>query len=475
MREKIPALNWKIPALLKGQAQGLIFWSLSLLALSSGCASISNPVVNGVPVRRVPAEFLVEPKNDQQTIPLTSLRKKPSEKYILGPADTLGIWIEGVLGEKGQLPPVQQPPLGSDLPPSLGFPIVVQDDGTISLPYVEPIHVKGKTLPEAEEEIRKAYTVDKQILVPGRERIFVTLMQPRKYRILVVRQDSGGLTVGGLGGGGGVGGGGGGGGGAGLLGNTKRGTGYVLDLSPEENDVLTALTKTGGLPGLDARDEVMIERGAFRGDQDLDNLRQSYEAFQPGCNFDGLGGGADGSNGRRVTRIKLRSRPNRPRNFRPEDIELHTGDVVFIEARIQDVWFAGGLLGGGVKFLPRDRDLDVIEAISSTGFPVVSSGVSPGNLSGAISTGGIGFPSPSLVTVVRKTPDGGQLPIRVDLNRALRDPRERLLIMQNDVVILQFSPEEAFAQYILGKFSFNTSYLVDHSSRSTTTFGSIFP
>ena len=33
---------------------------------------------------------------------------------------------------------------------------------------------------------------------------------------------------------------------------------------------------------------------------------------------------------------------------------------------------------------------------------------------------GIGFPNPSLVSILRRTPGGGQVVIRVDLNRALR-------------------------------------------------------
>ena len=46
-------------------------------------------------------------------------------------------------------------------------------------------------MPEAEKAVRDAYTVNKEILRPGRERIIVTLMQPRTYHVLVVRQDAG--------------------------------------------------------------------------------------------------------------------------------------------------------------------------------------------------------------------------------------------------------------------------------------------
>ena len=41
----------------------------------------------------------------------------------------------------------------------------------------------------------------------------------------------------------------------------------------------------------------------------------------------------------------------------------------------------------------------------------------------------------------------GQVTIAVDLNRALRDPRERILVRPGDVLILQEQPGEALARY----------------------------
>src|SRR6185295_12742075 len=104
--------------------------------------------------------------------PLSLLRQPPPDVYRLASGDILGVWIEGVLGERGQAPPVQAPASGND-PASLGLPIPVREDGTVVLPYVDPISVKGLTLKEAQEAVRKAYTVDRKILQPGRERILV--------------------------------------------------------------------------------------------------------------------------------------------------------------------------------------------------------------------------------------------------------------------------------------------------------------
>jgi len=61
---------------------------------------------------------------------------------------------------------------------------------------------------------------------------------------------------------------------------------------------------------------------------------------------------------------------------------------------------------------------------------------------------GIGTPSPSLCTVLRKVSPTQQVPIRVDLNRAFIDPRERLLILPGDILVLQERPEESVGRYL---------------------------
>jgi hypothetical protein len=72
---------------------------LSLLALfallSSGCAALTNPIVNGVPVRILPDELLAESREGLEPIPLTTLRQQPPEKYLLAAGDTLGVYIDG--------------------------------------------------------------------------------------------------------------------------------------------------------------------------------------------------------------------------------------------------------------------------------------------------------------------------------------------------------------------------------------------
>jgi hypothetical protein len=427
-------------------------------------------------VRRLPPDLLGESREGRETIPLTLLRQAPPTAYKLAGGDVLGVWIEGILGERGQAPPLHIPE-GGTLPPALGYSMPVREDGTISLPFIPPLRVQGLTVAEAEDAVRKAYTVDRKILPAGRERIIVSLQRLRQYHILVIRQDgAAGGGAGAQGGGGatglratsratgfiiGVGGG---------TQGARQGTGFAVDLPAYENDVLHALALTGGFPGTEAVDEIVIERGSFAGAQGREALLDHLRTFPPGSAI----GAMDASGVRRI-RIPLRMRPGEPLQFRPEDIILETGDIVYIPAREADVFYTAGLLPAGEYVLPRDTDLDVVEAITRIGGAINSGGVSTTNITGTLLLPGLGNPSPSLVSVVRKTPGGGQVVIRVDLNKALVDRRERILIQPRDVIVLQERPEEGLARYLGETFQFNFVYTFLNSSRAFGTTSLISP
>jgi protein involved in polysaccharide export with SLBB domain len=441
---------------LASRATSRRFASCLLLAVlcGSGCAAWTNPVANGIPVYFLPPELLAEPKEGLETIPLAFLRRKPPEKYILGPEDVLAVYIEGVLGSDDQPPPVSFPE-NADLPPALGYPIPIRENGTAPLPLIEPIQVAGMTVEEAEEAITKAYTsLEEPILRPGRERIIVTLIRPRQVRILVVRQDSSegrvSLRTGGsviatrsIVGGSEV-----------LIGGTRRGSGTVVDLPAYANDLLNALAATGGLPGLDAKNEVIIQRGY------LAEGVPEHLGFDPAAfSCPPLAGDVQ------TVRIPLRLSPGQAPPFGPDDIVLNDGDIVFIESRDAEVYYTGGLLPSGEYPLPRDYDLDVIEAVAQVGGPLVNGGINSNNITGSIVATGIGQPSPRLVSVLRRTPDGRQVNIRIDLEEALRDPRENLLIAAGDVLIMQETPGQAFARYFTTFFNFNLfSEVLDRGS-----------
>jgi protein involved in polysaccharide export with SLBB domain len=409
-----------------------------LLTAIGGCASVTNPVADGVPVRRLPDEVLAPRKDELVEIPLSYLRQPPPPAYVLDAGDVLGVFIEGVLGDKNQAPPVRffmdsEAGTQSTRVPAMGYPIVVGANGTLPLPLIPPLKVRGMSIEEAQEAVRKAYTVDNQILRPGRERILVNLMQPRTYHVLVVREDGGSFQQGlGANANFGV--------GYGsnfqiVPGSTHRGSGFTLELPAYKNDVLEALTRTGGLPGLDAKNEVVIQRGAGPGWMPGRNPHPSTRPAE-------IGGGGT------YVRIPMRLPPGTVPPFRPEDVILHDGDIVFIEARDTDVFYTGGLLFAGQYPLPRDYDLDVVEALVLVRNAVVNGGVNSINFSGSLLQQGIGFPNPSMVTVLRQTPDCGQVAIHVDLNKALRDPRERVLIKSRDIIILQQTVGEALTGYL---------------------------
>jgi hypothetical protein len=397
---------------------------LLLLSFTVGCASVSNPVGDGIPVRHLPTEVFGESKEALRPIPLTYLRQPPVGVYRLAPGDVLGVWIEGVLGEKNAPPPVRSGEQGR--PPSSGYPIPVADDGTVSLPLLRPIQVRGMSLAQAQAEIIRVYTEEAKVLKAGRERVIVTLQEPRRYHILVAREDAGSTSVGSSGGFSGFSGG-------TVITETRRSAGFPLDLPAYENDVLNALKRSGGLPGFEAENEVVIQKSAPTGEA-------AGRPAEPAPI--------------RIVRIPLRMRPGEPIPIRPEDVILETGDIVYVRNRRGEVFYTGGLLPPRVFPLPRDRDLDILEALTIVGAPLINGGLGVNNLSGTVVGGGFGQPSPSQVTILRKTEGCGQITIRVNLNRAFRDPRERIRVLPGDFIVLQETVLETLSRYTQGVLRF---------------------
>lgn len=386
-------------------------------ALGGGCASLTNPVADAIPVRRLPAEVLGRSKTELKPVPLKLLRQEEPGEYRLDRGDILAIVADDIIAPANQPAPVQIPDADTR-DASVGFPIPVNDDGTISLPRLPPIPVKGLTLMEAERLVKEYATGKKggvELVKPAAGRITVQLFKKRTYEILVVREDGplatqsnafgGTITTG-----------------------NRKGSGYQIRLDAYENDVLRALNATGGLPGLDAKNEVVILKG-------------KYDPSNPEKN---------------VVRIPLRVYPEDTLTIKPEDIVLNDGDIVHIEARDADVYYTAGLIGGGQYVLPRDYDIRVIQAIAQVRGPLLNGGFSQNNFVAQSTSSGIGSPSPSLAVVIRKLPNQKQLPIRVDLNKAFVDPRENILILPGDILVLQERPGESLARYVSQSLRFTT-------------------
>jgi len=376
-----------------------------------------------------------------QEITMTRLRQNPPPVYQLGPGDTLGIYIETVVGKSDEPPPVHYPE-DKSAEPSLGFPVPIREDGTVALPLVDPIKLTGLTLTQATAAIRRAYTVERKILPAGKDRILVTLQRKRKHKILVVREEAGNTSTtisssGGLG-----------------VGQTKRGTGAVVALDAYENDLLHALNATGGLPGLDAENEVLIYRGSGMDAAARDRLLAELNMGRDPCrDIQQL------PDDQTIVRIPLRFFPDELPDFTEDDIILQTGDIVFVQSRDREVYYTAGALRGGAQQLPRDYDLDVLGAIALAQGNIGYGGVaSQSGIGGAGGGGGgsqnIGLP-PTRAIILRKLPGRRQISIKVDLCRALSNPAERILIQPEDVIVVQYTLLEEVGNIALRLVQFN--------------------
>ncbi len=425
------------------QARSLVLLSL---CLATGCAALTNPALQGIPARLLPEELKTKSVEGLQPIPLNLLGQSQPDTYRVGPGDVLGLWIEGVLGERGQPPPLLPSVLldNVQLPQAVGYPIQVQMDGTISLPLLPPLNVQGMSLAEIEKAIYKAY-LEAQIFANKpddpkrivRPRIIASLARPRTFHVLVLREDSAfpqqavvtGQTSYGA---------------PEYIGISRKGTGWELTLPAYHNDVLTAIAKTGGLPGTDAVDAVVVERNGRR-NGNWDQVIQDFKSHGIPTSVSGPG----------IMTIPLRVRKGTPLPINPQDVTLYDGDVVFIPAREERLFFTGGLLPAGQHILPRDQDLDVLEAVARVRGSLFNGNYITPLFNGSVVLPGIGQPSATLLTILRKLPCGGHIPIRVDLARAVKNPSERLLLQAGDFLILQETPGQAMTRYVTQVFDIN--------------------
>ncbi len=386
----------------------------------------------------MPPQFLAEPQANKTPIDVARLRQPKPPHYILDKEDVLGIFIEGILGREDEAPPVQIPPPESDLPPSMGFPVPIRDDGTVSLPLVNSVAVRGLTVQQAEQLIKCRYVEEGYL--QERSRVLVSLMRERTYRVFVVRQDStfynnpqfaatqSSRAV--------------------SARSDLSSRGYVLNMPAYRNDVLNALAQTGGMPGVNAKAEVRILRGNSQDFAKQDaQLQQFYQQNAPSqFPYGIIPGQPDGLN---TLRIPLRLRPGEVPRFKPEDIILRDGDIVYVDTRETEVYYTGGLLGGGEFPLPRDYDLDVLTAVARSG---QSLGIGTSQRFGGGLIGASGSVPPTDLIILRPLPGRRQIAIRIDLNRAMNDPRTRLLVRPGDTLILRYKPCEEAINFGLQTF-----------------------
>jgi len=405
----------------------------------SGCTALTQPI-DGVPAKRLPPQFFAQPKNNAVPVDISLLSLEPPREYQIDKGDILGVYIEGVLpfnppNVTPEPPPVNFPDRDSLLPPSLGYPIAVQEDGTLSLPLIEPVDVRGLTLDQVRDRIREAY-IATDILRPEKARPIVSLIQERTYNVIVVRQD-------GAGAGGGRGGQGGGGGGAIRGTSDQSAMTSLVKLPAYQNDILHALVETGGLPGFQAKNEVKVLRARDADRRKRAEFLRQFNIQQQAALLDPCACPPELPEDPSILRIPLRLPPGVLPNITQKDITLEDGDIVYIEARETEFFYTGGMLPGGEFLLPRDYDLDVLGAISIAGGTIGGGGMQGGGGGG----GGLGGQAirpvpPGMLYILRKTKCNGQVAIEVDLAKAINDPRQRPLVQAGDILILQFKCEE---------------------------------
>lgn len=411
----------------------------------SGCTALTQPI-NGVPAERLPPQFFAEPKNDLIPVDISLLSIEPPRDYQLAGGDILGVYVEGVLpfnppNQPPEPPPVNFPDEDSTLPPSIGYPIAVQDDGTLSLPLIEPLEVEGLTLEQVRDAIRDKY-IDEDILRPEKARPIVTLIKERTYDVIVVREDASGFGAIN----------------AGQIQNQNQNnfirgadrsaSGGLVKLPAYQNDVLHALVQTGGLPGLNAKNEVRILRASSADQRMRAQFMQQWYAQQQLAMQDPCACPPELPEDPSILRIPLRVKPGVIPDIPEEQIVLESGDIIYIESRDTEVFYTGGLLEGGEFPLPRDYDLDVLGAVAIAGGAVGGTAAQFGAGLG----GGVQGVPPGLLYILRKDRCGGQVAIEVDLASALNDPRARPLVQPGDTLILQYKCEEQVINFGLSTF-----------------------
>ncbi len=411
--------------------------------LLSGCVTFTK---HAIPASRLPNQFAAPERSSLVPINFSVLGGNKAKDYLLDSGDILAVTVPGVIPpDAKELPPIIQsvsqslsqnyyPPNGTFLTPGVGIPATVQVDGRLQLPLIPAIEARGLTQLQVAEEIRKAY-VNKGIVKEGNDQINVVVIRGRVNRVLVLREDlaSSGPSLVTKG--------------QALL--QKRGSAQVVDLPVYESDVLHALAISGGLPGVDANNEVWVLRKSTLGEDDAQRVKNLIDSGEePLAAVSQLPAHLD------AIRLPLKLCPDQPIPFAPEDVILQDGDIIYIEPRRDEYFYTGGLLPGGQIPLPRDEDLDVLEAVALAQGSVGGLG---GTAAVSVLRAGAGLGNvipPTRLLVLRKLPNGDQLPIRVDLAKAMHDPTERIKIMAGDYIMMYYKPGEMSANGLLNFINF---------------------
>lgn len=131
--------------------------------------------------------------------------------------------------------------------------------------------------------------------------------------------------------------------------------------------------------------------------------------------------------------------------FTQNDVILEDGDIVLVESREDEHFFTAGLLGGGQFALPRNQDIDVLDAVLlADTYSRQTQLNSPTRAIGGVSALNRDVTvGASRVVIERKTEDGHTQRFRVNLYHAMKNPNQRILIEPGDRLYLEYTTVEA--------------------------------
>lgn len=103
--------------------------------------------------------------------------------------DVLAIIVDGVLGDFRD-PPIQKPAAGDKYgSPVIGYPVIVDKDGTVDLPELSPVSVRGLTVRQAKQKISNAYLRAKILRADRKNQVMVSMLRRRSVNVTVIHDD----------------------------------------------------------------------------------------------------------------------------------------------------------------------------------------------------------------------------------------------------------------------------------------------
>lgn len=346
-----------------------------LMIAASGCQSGTYRAAN------LPPQFCCPPSMNSEEVNLSAISGANYNSSLIAPGDLLEVTIATGLVEDAPVP----------------LKTRVADNGSISLPMIGPVHVAGLEAFEAGE------TVESQAIERGiyrRPQANVEIEQKAVNRVTVLGKVN------------------------------EPGT---HEIPRGATDLLTALAAAGGLAE-DAGTLVEIRRQspsmlAESGGDSPDGVQlAAYEQGRPfgppaadlpmGQHYPSTTAPSGGRHPLGTVQVDLAN----PQQTAQHDLRLQDGDVVHVFPRPERMVYVGGLVREPGKFeIPRNRDLDLLQAVQMAGDK--------------------SSPVADKVVVIRHVPDRPEpIVIKAKLSGAKRNGRENIRLAAGDVVSVEQTP-----------------------------------